>query len=89
MAAILYTDYGRKNWKNWLDIGGFDNISFYRNGHVMKLLTKLSIENLMHPFQTFILVKKPCTKCFKKFGIDLTIFMERMSQSTAILLLIT
>ena len=29
-----------------------------RNGKVMKLLTKLSIENLMHPFQTFILGQK-------------------------------
>ena len=25
---ILYTDYGYKNFKNWIDIGGFDNISF-------------------------------------------------------------
>lgn len=54
---ILYTDYGYKNWKNWID-SGFDNISFYRNGAVMKLLTKLSIENLLHPFQTFILGQK-------------------------------
>ena len=54
---ILYTDYGYKNWKNWLD-SGFDNLSYYRNGKVMKLLTKLSIENLFHPFQTFILGQK-------------------------------
>lgn len=54
---ILYTDYGLKNWRNWLD-SGFDNLSFYRNGKVMKLLTKLSIENLLHPFQTFILGQK-------------------------------
>ena len=43
---ILYTTYGYENFKNWLDIGGFDNISFNRNGKVMKLLTKISIENL-------------------------------------------
>jgi N-acetyl sugar amidotransferase len=54
---ILYTDYGYKNWKNWVD-SGFDNISFNRNGNVMKLLTKLSIQNLLHPFQTFILGQK-------------------------------
>ena len=54
---ILYTDYGYKNWKNWID-SGFDNVSFNRNGDVMKLLTKLSIENLLHPFQTFILGQK-------------------------------
>ncbi|MFK8047914.1 MAG: N-acetyl sugar amidotransferase [Halioglobus sp.] len=55
---ILYTDYGYKNFKSWLDVGGFDNISFYRNGEVMKLITKLSILNLLHPFQTFILGQK-------------------------------
>ena len=57
-TPILYTDYGYRNWKNWIDIGGFDNISFTRNGRVMKLLTRLSIENLFHPFQTFILGQK-------------------------------
>ncbi len=55
---MLYTDYGYQNFKNWIDVGGFDNISFNRNGKVMKLLTKLSIENLLHPFQTFILGQK-------------------------------
>lgn len=52
---FMYTDYGYENFKNWLDIGGFDNISYHRNGNVLKTLTKLSIENLFHPFQTFIL----------------------------------
>ena len=55
---ILYTDYGYQNFKNWIDVGGFDNISFYRNGRAMKILTKLAIENLFHPFQTFILGQK-------------------------------
>lgn len=36
---ILYTEYGYQNWKNWLDVGGFDNLSFTRNGRVIKLLT--------------------------------------------------
>ena len=52
---IMYTSYGYENFKDWLDIGGFDNLSYNRNGKVLKLLTKLSIENLLHPFQTFIL----------------------------------
>lgn len=55
---ILYTDYGYKNFRSWLEIGGFDNISFNQNGRVMRLLTKLAIENLLHPFQTFILGQK-------------------------------
>jgi len=55
---ILYTDYGWQNFKNWLEIGGFDNVSFRPNPKVQKLLTKLSIQNLLHPFQTFILGQK-------------------------------
>ena len=35
-----------------------DNLTYNQNGRVMKLLTKLSIQNLLHPFQTFILGQK-------------------------------
>lgn len=77
---ILYTDYGLKNWKNWLD-SGFDNISFYRNGKVMKLLTKLSIENLLHPFQTFILGQKNLApKIAAKHGINLVFYGENEAE---------
>ncbi|ASV30187.1 N-acetyl sugar amidotransferase [Maribacter cobaltidurans] len=77
---ILYTDYGLKNWKNWLD-SGFDNISFYRNGKVMKLLTKLSIENLLHPFQTFILGQKNLApKIAAKYGINLVFYGENEAE---------
>ena len=55
---IMYTDYGYQNFKNWLEVGGFDNLTFKPNGRVHRLLTKLSIENLLHPFQTFILGQK-------------------------------
>jgi N-acetyl sugar amidotransferase len=77
---ILYTDYGLKNWRNWLD-SGFDNISFYRNGKVMKLLTKLSIENLLHPFQTFILGQKNLApKIAAKHGINLIFYGENEAE---------
>jgi len=78
---ILYTDYGYENWKNWIDIGGFDNISFRRNGRVMKLLTKLAIENLLHPFQTFILGQKNLgPKMAAKFGIPLVFYGENEAE---------
>ena len=54
----LYTDYGWTNFRNWIEVGGFDNISFKPNGRVHRLLTKLAITNLLHPFQTFILGQK-------------------------------
>lgn len=55
---ILYTDIGLRNWRNWLEIGGFDNVTFKPSGHTMKTLTRLAIEKLLHPFQTFILGQK-------------------------------
>jgi N-acetyl sugar amidotransferase len=78
---ILYTDYGYKNFKNWIEIGGFDNITFKQNGRIMKLLTKLSIENLLHPFQTFILGQKNLApKIAAQFGIPLVFYGENEAE---------
>jgi N-acetyl sugar amidotransferase len=78
---LMYTDYGYKNFRNWLDIGGFDNISFNRNGKVMKLLTRLSIENLLHPFQTFILGQKNLApKIALKYDIPLIFYGENEAE---------
>tara|TARA_B110000003_G_C16583672_1_gene509028 strand:- start:97 stop:1323 length:1227 start_codon:yes stop_codon:yes gene_type:complete len=78
---ILYTDYGYENFKNWIEIGGFDNVTFKQNGKAMKLLTKLSIENLLHPFQTFILGQKNLApKIAAKFDIDLVFYGENEAE---------
>ena len=77
---ILYTTYGYQNWKNWID-SGFDNISFNRNGKVMKLLTRLSIENLFHPFQTFMLGQKNLApKIASRYGIKLIFYGENEAE---------
>lgn len=78
---IIYTDYGYENFKRWLDIGGFDNISYNRNGRVLRLLTKLSIENLLHPFQTFILGQMNIApKMAANFGINLVFYGENPTE---------
>ncbi|MDD3088315.1 MAG: N-acetyl sugar amidotransferase [Candidatus Omnitrophica bacterium] len=78
---ILYTDYGYRNFKNWIEVGGFDNITFKPNGRVMKLLTKLAIVNLLHPFQTFILGQKNLApKIAMKYGIPLIFYGENESE---------
>jgi len=78
---IMYTDYGYSNFRNWIEIGGFDNITYKPNGKVMKLLTKLSIENLYHPFQTFILGQKNIgPKVAVKFGIPLVFYGENEAE---------
>jgi N-acetyl sugar amidotransferase len=78
---ILYTEYGLKNFNNWIDVGGFDNISYKRNGRIMKLLTKLSIENLLHPFQTFIIGQKNISpKIALNFNIPLIFYGENQAE---------
>lgn len=80
-APILYTDYGYRNFRNWIEVGGFDNLSFNQNGKVMKLLTRLSIENLMHPFQTFMLGQKNLApKLSLKFDIPLIFYGENEAE---------
>ena len=74
---IIYTDYGYENFKNWIDVGGFDNISFKQNGRVKKLLTKLSLENLLHPFQSFVLGQKSIgPKIASKYKVPLVFYGE-------------
>jgi len=78
---IMYTDYGYENFKNWIDIGGFDNLSYNRNGRVLKTLTKLSIVNLLHPFQTFILGQMNLApRIASKFGINLIFYGENPTE---------
>jgi N-acetyl sugar amidotransferase len=78
---IMYTDYGYRNFRNWIEIGGFDNISFNQNGRAMRTLTRLSVENLFHPFQTFILGQKQLApKLALKFGIPLVFYGEHEAE---------
>lgn len=55
---ILYTDIGWQNFRNWIDVGGFDNETFRPSGKSHRLLTRLAIENLLHPFQSFVIGQK-------------------------------
>jgi N-acetyl sugar amidotransferase len=78
---IMYTDYGYKNFRKWIETGGFDNISFNQNGRVMKLLTRLSIENIFHPFQTFILGQKNLApKIALRYNIPLVFYGENEAE---------
>lgn len=78
---LLYTEYGYRNFRNWLEIGGFDNITFKQNGKVMKLLTRLSIENILHPFHTFILGQKNLApKLAIKYGVPLIFYGENEAE---------
>ena len=56
-APHIYTDWGWKNHQAWIH-AGFDNILFTPNGLVHRLITRLAVENLFHPFQPFMLGQK-------------------------------
>ena len=78
---ILYTDVGLKNFRSWIEVGGFDNVTFKPNGKVHKLLTRLSIENLLHPFQTFILGQKNLApKLALNYGVPLIFYGENEAE---------
>jgi N-acetyl sugar amidotransferase len=80
-TPLLYTDIGLKNFRAWLEVGGFDNVTFKPNGRVHRLLTRLSIENLMHPFQTFILGQKNLApKLAMQHGIPLIFYGENEAE---------
>ena len=78
---ILYTSYGLKNFKNWNNSGNFKNISAKRNENLFNVLTRLSIINLLHPFQTFILGQKNfAPKIALNYGIPLVFYGENEAE---------
>ena len=78
---LLYTDIGWKNFRNWVEIGGFDNLTLKPNGRVHRLLTKLAIENLLHPFQAFILGQKNLApKIAIKYTVPLIFYGENEAE---------
>lgn len=56
-APHIYTEWGWKNFQSWIH-AGFDNYLMTPNGRVHRLLTRLAVEKLFHPFQPFILGQK-------------------------------
>lgn len=77
----LYTEVGWKNFRNWIDIGGFDNVTFNPNGKTHRLLTRLSVENLFHPFQPFIFGQKNLApKLALNFKVKLVFYGENEAE---------
>ena len=76
----MYTNIGWKNFRNWIDIGGFDNYLFTPNGKVHRYLTKRALINILHPFQPFILGQKSfVAQMAYKFNIPLIFYGETPS----------
>lgn len=56
-APHIYTPWGWHNFQAWLN-AGFDNFLCTPNPRTHRLLTRLAVENLFHPFQAFMFGQK-------------------------------
>jgi len=56
-APHVYTEWGWRNFQRWIH-AGVDNQLYTPNGRVHRLLTRLAVDMLFHPFQPFILGQK-------------------------------
>ncbi len=71
----IYTDIGRHNFHTWLTC--HDNITFKPNLATHRLLTRLAFENLVHPFQPFIIGQRiVAPRIALKFKIPLIFYGE-------------
>ena len=79
-APHVYTEVGWRNLQHWIH-AGFDNVLFTPNGRVHRLLTKLAFENLLHPFQPFIIGQKYIAPKFSAlYGIPLVFYGENQAE---------
>lgn len=56
-APHIYTDWGWRNFQSWVH-AGHDNLLMTPNGRIHRLLTRLAVDNLFHPFQAFMFGQK-------------------------------
>ena len=79
-APHLYTDWGRRNHERWVQ-AGFDNFLCTPNGRIHRLLTRLAVENLFHPFQPFMFGQKfLAPRLAAEFGIPLVFYGENEAE---------
>lgn len=79
-APHIYTDWGWQNFQAWMH-AGFDNYLFTPNGRAHRLLTRLALERLFHPFQPFIMGQMYYPpKMAAKLGIPLVFYGENPTE---------
>ena len=79
-APHLYTPWGWQNQQAWIH-AGFDNYLCTPNGRVHRLLTRLAVDNLFHPFQPFMLGQKGLApKMSLLFDIPLVFYGENEAE---------
>ena len=75
-APNIYTEVGYNNLINWIN-AGFSNYNYTLNGKVHRFITRLAIDNLLHPFQPWIMGQKAFPNKFASMlKIPLVIYGE-------------
>ena len=79
-SPSIYTTWGFNNFKAWID-AGHDNYLVTPNTKIHRLLTRISLENILHPFQPFILGQKLLPpKIASVFNIKLVFYGENEAE---------
>jgi len=79
-APHLHTQWGWENFQAWIH-AGFDNYLMTPNARVHRLITRLAVENLFHPFQPFMLGQKGLApKMAALFDIPLVFYGENEAE---------
>lgn len=79
-APHIHTEWGMRNFHSWIN-AGFDNYLMTPNGRTHRLLTRLAVENLFHPFQPFMLGQKNLApKMAALFKIPLIFYGENEAE---------
>ena len=79
-APHIYTTWGWQNFQAWIG-AGFDNYLMTPNSRVHRLITRLAVENLFHPFQPFMLGQKALApKMAALFDIPLVFYGENEAE---------
>ncbi len=79
-APHIYTDVGWQNFQHWIH-SGLDNYLNTPNGKLHRLLTRLAFENLVHPFQPFIIGQRLIGPRFSAlYNIPLVFYGENQAE---------
>jgi N-acetyl sugar amidotransferase len=79
-APNMYTDVGWRNFQRWIH-AGFDNELSTPSGVTHRILTRVAVERLFHPFQPFIIGQKALApKIAAKYDIPLVFFGENEAE---------
>ena len=79
-APHQYTEWGWRNQQAWIH-AGFDNLLMTPNGRVHRLVTRLAVQNLFHPFQPFMLGQKfLAPKIAARYDIPLIFYGENEAE---------